>query len=184
MNIMLDLETLGTRPTAPIIAIGACIFSTEGGIEHEFYQVIDLQSAVDSGAIIEAGSVQWWLAQGDEARAGILGAGVPLAQALQEFSQWLRDSELYQNVKGDTSPLTIWGNGAAFDNVILSEAYRRLKVKLPWSYSRDRCYRTVAAAHPQIKMERIGTHHHALQDAVSQALHLIQIQTQIAKAAQ
>ena len=91
MHIMIDLETMGTRPTAPIVSIG------------------------------------------------------------------------------------VWGNGASFDNVILSESYYRAAILRPWPFWKDRCYRTIKTIYPDVELVRSGTHHNALDDARTQAEHLIAI---------
>ena len=67
----------------------------------------------------------------------------------------------------------MWGNGATFDNVILANAYRGAGLPVPWKFWNDKCYRTIKGFFPQIKLQRIGTHHNAQDDAESQAWHLI-----------
>lgn len=167
MDVMLDLETMGSGPNAAIIAIGAVGFTPER-IVHRFYRVVDLASSVATGGIIDASTVLWWLRQGNEARAQFNLSGMPVEEALSEFSQWL--APFGDGVK-------VWGNGAAFDNVILASAYRRLELPVPWKFYNDRCYRTMKAAHPGVKMERVGTYHNALNDAESQAQHLMAMLT-------
>jgi len=69
MHIMIDLETMGTRPDAPIIAIGAVSFDVDTDwVWRTFYVNIDLQSAVSAGAKIDPSTVMWWMKQSDEAR--------------------------------------------------------------------------------------------------------------------
>jgi exodeoxyribonuclease VIII len=46
---------------------------------------------------------------------------------------------------------------------------------VPWRYSSSRCYRTVKNMRKDIVLERAGTHHNALADAESQAVHLMAI---------
>jgi inhibitor of KinA sporulation pathway (predicted exonuclease) len=47
-------------------------------------------------------------------------------------------------------------------------------MQAPWKFYNDRCYRTLKAMYPHIKMpKRTGTHHNALDDAISQVNHLI-----------
>lgn len=167
MHVMLDLETMGTRPNAPIIAIGAVTFDTNA-VHDEFYANINLSSAVnDSGAVLDPKTVMWWMQQSDEARAALCVGGEELLTALYKFRDWLKHRHI--ELAG------VWGNGANFDNVILSEAYRRMDLTPPWSFRVDRCYRTMKEMYPQIAMERSGVHHNALDDAKSQALHLIKI---------
>jgi exodeoxyribonuclease VIII len=70
IDVMVDLETMGTSHTAPIIAIGAVVFGNNATHDNEeFYETISLQSAVDSGAVIQPSTVLWWMQQSDEARA-------------------------------------------------------------------------------------------------------------------
>jgi len=69
----------------------------------------------------------------------------------------------------------VWGNGASFDNAILANAYHKTHLDLPWQYYNNRCYRTIKNCYPNIKLSRAGTLHKALDDAKSQAMHLIEI---------
>lgn len=177
MHVMIDLETMGTRPDAPIIAIGAVAFLPDrqhkdgavelGGISKEFYAAVDLGSSVASGAVIEASTVMWWMGQSDEARAAITKDGEPysLVGALQALAGWI----FWQDVEG------VWGNGATFDNVILRQSYVRTAVPCPWPFWLDRCYRTMKSMYPQVEMARSGVHHNALDDARTQAMHLLAI---------
>lgn len=162
-NVMIDLETMGTGPNAAIVAIGACQFDTTG-VGAQFYEVVDLKSSVQFGMEIDPDTVMWWLQQSDSARRALC-SGVPihLNSALTSLAEWL-----------PTNPV-IWGNGAAFDNVILSHAYKINGLKTPWEFWNDRCYRTMKNMYPNISMQRTGEHHCAIDDAVSQAQHLIDI---------
>lgn len=170
MHIMIDIETMGTRPTAPIISIGAVAFDAEG-IHKKFYRKVSLESAVAGGGIIEPGTVLWWLTQSNEARAALTNdIDEPLGTVLGAFALWIADLP-----GGPSDARGVWGNGAAFDNVLLAEAYKRLDMQTPWPFWKDRCYRTVKNMFPAVELVRNGTHHHALADAETQALHLIEI---------
>lgn len=174
-NAMLDLETMGSGPNAAIVAIGAVMFDIDTRqIGDTFYEVIDLESSVSTGGVIDASTVQWWLQQSDDARKAIDGTrpSIPMDRALIRFKKWLTVWPTYDVYKNGYTGC-IWGNGAAFDNVILASAYRRRGMPIPWSHWNDRCYRTVKALHRHVKLERVGTHHNALDDAISQANHLI-----------
>jgi exodeoxyribonuclease VIII len=165
-RIMLDLETMGTGSDAAIIAIGAVKFD-EKKITDEFYEIVDLQSSVDAGLKIEAQTVLWWMQQDGEARGQFDGKAISLKKALKKFSEFVLDEQ-------HDEP-EIWGNGANFDNVILANAYYFSDISKPWYYWNDRCFRTVKALNPQIKMERTGIYHCALDDAKTQAEHLIRM---------
>ncbi len=160
-NVMLDLETLGNGPESVIIAIGAVKFSKEGITDDLFYTVVDPESCVQVGLKMDTSTVMWWMQQSDAARAAFKRPGEPLSKVLEDFAAWCPD-------------VPVWGNGASFDNVILSSAYRATGIKRPWSYWNDRCYRTLKSM-SKVKFERTGTHHNALDDALYQAEHLRRI---------
>lgn len=166
-QVMLDLETLGNKPGSVIVAIGAVRFNpAEMTIEDEFYGVIDAVSAQAAGLTLDADTVKWWLQQSEPARMAICNRGEPIQSVLLQFSQWLRLP---------CEEATVWGNGAAFDNTLLAAAYQKTLLQVPWKFWNDRCYRTLKAMAPTVKMARQGTYHNALDDAKSQAVHLMDI---------
>lgn len=165
-DVMLDLETMGNGSNAPIIAIGAVAFD-RSGILAKFYTQVSLESAIAHGGVMDPSTVLWWLQQSDDVRAAFKGneKAPTLPIALQAFASWYTA----HNGAG------LWGNGATFDNVILANAYRAAYVPPPWKFWNDRCYRTIKSIYRDVQMPRTGTHHNAVDDAESQALHLIQI---------
>ena len=158
---MLDLETLGNKPGSVIVAIGAVKFG-HGEILETFYERVDAESCVQLGLRMDVSTVLWWMNQSDAARKEITQPGGQLSEVLLRFSSWVKDPDA-----------EVWGNGASFDNVLLSDAYDRAQLPRPWTYRNDRCYRTVKSLHPEVPMARGGTHHNALDDATAQALHLM-----------
>ncbi|MBK1884634.1 3'-5' exoribonuclease [Luteolibacter pohnpeiensis] len=163
-RVMVDIETMGNTPGSIILTLGAVKFDSSG-ITDTFYRRIDPESCERFGLKPDVSTILWWFKQPDEARLEITYPGVELSQALTEFGEWLGDPMV-----------EIWGNGASFDNTVLAAAYRACEIPLPWRYSRDRCYRTMKAMHPEVAVpDRVGTHHNALDDAMNQALHLIEI---------
>jgi hypothetical protein len=74
--------------------------------------------------------------------------------------------------KHQPSVLTIWGNGSTFDNVILRSAFAAAGLEYPVRFWADQCYRTKKNEFPTVPLVREGTHHKALDDAISQAKHL------------
>lgn len=164
---MLDLETLGTKPGCVIASIGAVTFSREG-VTTKFYCRVDIEDSFRKGFLIDPATVKWWMLQSETARQEIAGNtqdDTGIQGALQMFRGYLNSYD---------GEVCVWGNGASFDNAILSHAYAHLDMEQPWKFWNDRCYRTLKSLHPEIPMpKRVGTHHNALDDAESQALHLI-----------
>lgn len=164
-NVMVDLETMGTGANSAIIAIGAVKFSLTEGITDRFYSIIKLQSCLDIGLTVDGDTIEWWLKQGENARIALVSdqAGYIPGVLPGKFTPWLGKDAV------------VWGNGASFDNTILANAYSKIGTEQPWKFWNDRCYRTIKSLYPDVEMDRKGTHHNALDDAETQALHLIEI---------
>jgi len=157
----LDLETLGTRPGDTILSFGACLFDVEKGIYSEMHISINKESSKAAGLRAQKSTIEWWSQQSPEAQKAAFKGEYSLESALKNFQMWLPENTL------------VYGNGAAFDNALLSAAYRAMKMEQPWKHWNDRCYRTIAAMFMKYKTERVGTYHNALDDAKTQALRLI-----------
>jgi len=163
MQVMLDLETLGTSAGSVILSIGAATFDKTGVGNQSFYAVINLESSLQAGLTTNPDTIAWWSKQSPAAQEVLTEAkmgGMPLDVALNAFATWFR------SVPGKPG---IWGLGATFDNVLLRAAYEKAGIKCPWHYRSDRCFRTLWALASGIAAERIGVHHNALDDAIFQA---------------
>lgn len=161
-DIMIDLETYDTLPTAAILSIGACLFDKDG-VYDKFYCVVDVQSCIDIGMTTSEDTIAWWDRQTPEARVILDPATqkLPIQLALARFATW------YKTIVGGE----VWGNGADFDNAIMATAYAKCGIKLPWRYSDNRCFRTIKNG---ARMEqRTGVYHNALDDAITQAKYMI-----------
>ncbi|EEY6729515.1 exonuclease, partial [Escherichia coli] len=79
-HLMIDLETMGKNPDAPIISIGAIFFDPQtGDMGPEFSKTIDLETA---GGVIDRDTIKWWLKQSREAQSAIMTDEIPLDDAL------------------------------------------------------------------------------------------------------
>ncbi|HAN6552872.1 TPA: exonuclease [Escherichia coli] len=168
-HLMIDLETMGTNTNAPIVVIGAVFFDPQTGeIGPVFYIVISLTDAMNTGAVPDGGTIEWWLKQSSEARAAILTDQVKLKDALSRFREFI-------NEYSDEKFVQVWGNGATFDNAILRTSYERLDIPCPWRYYNDRDVRTIVELGKTIDFDARtvipfeGVRHNALDDARHQA---------------
>jgi hypothetical protein len=160
-EIMVDIETLGTRPGSVILSIGAVKFF-ENSIVDEFYVKIDPEDCQVKGMTIEAGTIKWWMKQSVEAQGEMFGGQrVGIADALMAFALFVEEDQ------------PVWGNGSDFDNAHLAAAFHLLNIDFPWSFWNNRCYRTAKASLPEVKMVRPGVHHNAISDARYQAVCLM-----------
>jgi exodeoxyribonuclease VIII len=170
-RIMLDLETLGNRAGAVIVAVGAVKFG-DGEVLDTFYERVDAESCIDLGMAMDVSTVFWWMKQNEAARKEIARpGGRAIREVLELFALWASDEDA-----------EVWGNGASFDNAILSEAYALAKIRRPWQFWNDRCYRTVKGLRPTDRVAEVGVKHNALDDAFSQAVHLMQMVPDFGKA--
>ena len=174
-NFMVDLETMGTGNTAAICAIGVQSFNLNRRVLGPSTSLtVDLSSSVKYGGKIDADTVLFWMKQSDAARKPFIQSnrGYDLKEALSVVSDL---------IGVDKANTKVWGCGATFDNVILRNAYTSVGMEPPWMYWGDRCYRTLKSLYPNVLMERVGTHHNALDDAISQTHHLFKIMDAIEK---
>ncbi|MGF3534945.1 exonuclease [Klebsiella quasipneumoniae] len=172
VHVMVDLETMGKKHNAPIVAIGAVVFDpATGSIGESFYKVVCLESSVNWGAVIDPSTVIWWLMQSSEARSEIVNDdAIPLLDALLQFREFVSD-----NVAGGSKKAQVWGNGASFDNSILRSSYDCIAEDYPWEYWNDRDVRTMVelgqaiSFDPKTTIPFEGSRHNALADAIHQA---------------
>jgi len=168
VHIMPDLETLGTSPQSPIIAIGCTI----GPELPEFYVKIAITDTVGE---IDKNTMLWWLDQSKEAQDETFKnniSGITLRAMLMQFTDWF-----YRVTDGGTRPYTIYGNAASFDLVLLRESYKAVGFHAPWNFRNESCYRTLKNQFPEIVFapEAGSTAHCALDDAKNQHEHLMRI---------
>lgn len=169
-HFMLDLETLGSTVGSVILSIGACKFDPlQIGVRGPyFHETIRVKTSLAARLTIDGDTLKWWLGQSEEARNAAFKGESSLTEALEHFNSWLCEF-------GEAKELAVWGNGATFDNVLLRAAYAAAKLKPAWHFRGDKCYRTVINLLPEPRRpawERIGTHHNALDDAITQAVYL------------
>lgn len=135
---MIDLETMSTRNNAVILVIAGIKFDRND--EHvqldnmdTFYKKIDIHSCKQIGMHICKQTMEWWQKQDREIRKEAFSSDnrTPIQQALIEFSQWFGDCNI------------IWSQGANFDIPILSDAYSRCEMEIPWKFWNARDTRTI-----------------------------------------
>lgn len=173
-DIMVDLETLDTRPSSIILSIGACVVNWGRGEPTDpFYRVISVESCKEVGLTESASTKAWWDRQSPEARTVFTDPNVPLLQAMTDFAKYLK----FFGIKD----VKLWGNGSDFDNTIIAHAYNALGLDAPWRFYNNRCFRTIKnAMSDHIKEpKREGTYHNALDDAMHQARSLLQLKGKI-----
>ena len=161
MDVMLDLETLSTRPEATILTFGACKFSpyNQEEITQGIYFRINVDEQIAIGSHIDDETIAWWGRQADDVREEALGDDnrISLEQFTQELNRFLVGVD------------NIWAQGPVFDIVILENLYRRLGKPCPWQFWQIRDSRTLLSTLGDPREKNKAGLHNALEDAVSQA---------------
>lgn len=157
-HLMLDTETLGTRPGAVILSAAFVRFSDEASVSLNLS--IPEQEALKMEK--DPSTCEWWASQDPRAWAAATESPLPLAIALPYISQWLQWAAGGQD-------FLIWCHGATFDCPLLQELYRRAGIACPWQFWQVQCTRTLynlAGVNP--KDYAVPPPHVALNDALGQ----------------
>lgn len=195
MDVMLDLETLGTGKDAAVVQIGAVLFEPLGGGKirngagEVFSCMVDADDALARGATVTMSTIRFWMNEDKEARKRVFGpknldvktngpvhdgqAFGSTYQALQWLQEWPRAAlgMEWEDFGG------VWANGPTFDVSIIEGHYARFGLECPWHFSAPRCLRTLLKL-PRVggwpeKMDTTGfVKHHAPDDCVMQIMAL------------
>lgn len=165
-DIMLDLETLSTRPDGVILSIGAVKFDPNSYEmdDKAFYASISIDSnhEVASRHISES-TLLWWMQQSAEAKVVFTEAKTTLEIGLQDLQDWI-----------DHPEYKVWSNGADFDIPMIGHAYSVHGYPIPWKFWNTGCFRTMKNLNiaRSVPKPANALAHNALQDAITQAKHL------------
>lgn len=174
IDIMCDLETLGTIPGSVILQIALVPFringmqignpgKESGAVE---YKINSLRSQ-RAGFKVDDATETWWKRQNTDLTAevfsGTMGPREVFCEVITlDFQMWKKQ---YKTVR-------LWGNGSDFDNAMLASVYALFHRSTPWDFYNSRCYRTLKNLFPDVRSDEfIGQKHDALVDAFNQAKH-------------
>lgn len=162
LDLIIDIETLGTGPAAAVISIGAVKYDrTSGQITDKFYAAISRADAEKYGTTTQS-TLDWWAKQDMRASAAAFSGKELSVTVAERFAQFARG----------TKP---WGNGSVFDVVIMETLFNAHGIKCPWLFWNIRDLRTLVdlaeyvAAFDKKSVPFEGIQHHALHDAVHEA---------------
>lgn len=160
LSVMLDLETLSTRPDATILTFGAVKFDpyTEM-IGDGLYLRVNVDEQIELGRHVDDATVEWWGKQADDVRE----------EALSDENRVTLDDFTKQLNRFIVGTKNIWAQGPVFDIVILENLYRQLEKPAPWAYYQIRDSRTLFGSLGDPREKNKAGLHNALEDCVSQA---------------
>ena len=168
MDIMLDIETLSTRPWSVILTLGAVKFSPwESDVDTEsgLYVRPDVDEQLNMNRHVQDETVTWWGTQPDEVREEALGTNgrISINEMLDQLNRFLVGAD------------NIWCQGPAFDIVILEDLYRQMGRPTPWQFWQIRDSRTLFSVHGDPREKGRHGAHNALIDCYYQARAVQQI---------
>lgn len=158
-HLMLDLETLGTKPGVVVMSAALVRFNDEAHTTLNFS--IEEQQA--AGLEVDSNTLTWWNQQDRAAWAAATGNPVSLRDGLRHIVDWIAWAA------GNTSDALIWCHGASFDAPILGAVFERFGCAVPWAFWNIRDTRTLydlACINP--KDYAVPPPHIALNDAIGQ----------------
>lgn len=173
MHLMIDIETLGTRPGAVVTQIGLCAFDINepGEIDAGLCVNIDPQDCLDHGMKADWSTIRWWMEQSREVQATLPKAGegwtimIGMRLVLDYIRRW-------------GEPEGVWGNGPDFDLPPMVQLFGIAGCKVPWRYNAARDCRTLREVAESLGVDterrledntRTALSHNALADARAQA---------------
>jgi len=176
MELMADVETLGTVPGSPVVTIGAVLFdpykcdSAELMVERSLAIKIDISDSIKFSKIganpADAGkTIRWWFEQKDEAIKALVGKdAVPIKEALIKLNRFCHErgtfvnEEFFPGLSDLPETCRYWAKDPDFDMSLLRYFYDHPDLagaNMPWKFHECRSVRTVQdLAWPEGGIER------------------------------
>jgi len=180
-HLMLDIETMGANPRAPVCQIGALWWEpATGRFSQEGLEVnVDLLDDMGAGAEADGETIYWWLRQAGKARAGITAHPRHTGhQAMELLNAYLATCE-------DRAHMRVWAWSPTFDCTIMRELWKRhSEVAFPWRYWNEYDCRTVWNLLPRKERDKVEKNvegvvsayglvvHNGLADCLQQAIQI------------
>ena len=184
IEVMVDIETMGTTASSPVLTIGAVLFDPlrqdtyDYLLERSFLRQIKISESIKNSSGVDGDTLTWWLQQDDVAIKGLVSENaIGIAEAFEDFSQYCRSrnattERFFPGHSEIPQACRVWAKGPDFDCKILEESYSRLNMFFPFKFWEYRCVRTVTdlgfpnGDPPVIE----GIAHDARHDAIGQAM--------------
>lgn len=179
-DVMIDIETMGTRSNAAILSIGMLEFdpaTAKFGREIEVvFSPQAVQHQLDAGATVTFDTFKWWITEA----ASMLPQLLEVGKDMRDWHCGLVDVRVFC-----MNRQRIWAQGPHFDIAILNSSWRLDAANDGGDIISDhwkvRDCRTLAEASGVFAKRVKGQHHNALQDCRAQANAVIQAWGKIGK---
>lgn len=164
VDLMIDIETLGTSPGCVVLQIGAVVFDPQTGavIDEASIWPSRFEQEEERGGRIEAETLDWWRRHGG---VPVGGEAVPVVQAVERL--------ILLHYAYRVRRVWTWGN---FDLPILERLFEWVEYRPPWHYGDAMDARTLWRCffrRDQDAEERRTGGHDALADALAQVVNVV-----------
>lgn len=141
VDIMVDIETLGTSANSTIFQIAAVAFDiTNGSCHTAFNEHADISKNEGYDMQVSGETLKWWVLNHPETFAELLGKGeLSSEELIKSFYNWLNWIVM---TKGPSN-VFLWGNGILFDNNMLKTQMETNGLTYPVHFRNDRDVRTI-----------------------------------------
>lgn len=185
VDVMVDLETLGTTPGSVVLSIGA-VANDPGRGQNAFLTKIDIRDSLHAGLTVDPDTMSWWRKQDREAwlsstNASTSNSDGAIREGLTQFAYWLAALRAGPDTAATGAALRIWGDASSFDLTLLACVYRAVSLPVPWNYTEEFDYRTLRTLMDS-KKPRSKLQHDGLSDAIAQMSHLQELLATLTKA--
>jgi len=179
-QMMIDIETLGTSPSACVISVGVVAFSEQAIIDSAGWAI----RSQDWHGDMDGSTIQWWMKQNEAAREySFNGENKDIVVAM-ELAEFIRRHEVSE----------CWANDPDFDIVIMKSWWSRVSSRnhlntgpFPIKYNGGRSFRTIKGEADRLGIaysHMYGSNtvaHHPVDDAANQARVVNFIRNQIVR---
>lgn len=166
-DIMIDLETVDTKPSAGILSVSAVPFDIESGRTYHlpYYDMLDIHKQIDCGRSMSLDTMLWWTKQNEKARKEAFSGFKKLHHSLADLRLFIKEK--------CSDEVRVWANSPSFDLAILKNAIESQKdfyeADSFWEYWQERDVRTYIDFHREdIANLHIETTHLPDQDCLDQ----------------
>ncbi len=151
LEMMVDLETLDTKPSAVVLSVGAVIWETmynpasdalSYDIRERFMRVLDMEEQFTRGRTVSQSTLLWWQDQDSTAKAEAFN---PVRQSvetvLDDFMAFVSHYSFEDSA--DKKIKAFWASPVAFDLPIWEDLAMTFSGYVPWRYNQRYDVRTV-----------------------------------------
>ena len=139
IDVMADLETLGTNDCPPVFQLNAKAFDiTTGTIIDEFNEVADVTTTESE---VSQATLMWWFKTDINLFTELIDKGMKSGNSekdlIEKFVNW------FNALDADYKHRFLWGNGVNFDNRIIQKKCEQYNIKYPVFFRNDMDMRTI-----------------------------------------